>query len=326
MIRNAGRHVPNAWSSPTTSNGATAAPIDDPLSKSATAQPLSRRGNHSATALVAPGQLPASPGAEQETEEAEGPQAGRERRQHRGDRVERDRHASARCACRRASRNRPAPAWPIVYATRNEMITSAKSALVQLVLILQRRAEDAERLPIDVVDDGGEKEQGADPPSETAGGTTVGHRESQSRIPDPESRALPSRSASAPIPRWRRRPDRRLRVWRRNARGMRCRRSRRAPPTGSASPASRAAAARRSRAATASSPARPTIGLARRRAVRAGVRDRERSQPAGTAASTVGRRHHPVPSRASQARRPRQGCSGRYESRPGLRSPGRCGP
>ena len=42
-------------------NGATAAPIEEPLSNSATAQPLSRRGNHSETALVAPGQLPASP-------------------------------------------------------------------------------------------------------------------------------------------------------------------------------------------------------------------------------------------------------------------------
>ena len=61
MIRNTGRHVPKTCSRPTSSNGATAAPIEDPLSKSATAQPLSFRGNHSATAFVAPGQLPASP-------------------------------------------------------------------------------------------------------------------------------------------------------------------------------------------------------------------------------------------------------------------------
>ena len=38
-----------------------AAPKDDPLSNSATAHPRSRRGNHSATAFVAPGQLAASP-------------------------------------------------------------------------------------------------------------------------------------------------------------------------------------------------------------------------------------------------------------------------
>ncbi len=42
-------------------NGARAAPIDEPLSNSATAQPLSRRGNHSATAFVAPGQFADSP-------------------------------------------------------------------------------------------------------------------------------------------------------------------------------------------------------------------------------------------------------------------------
>ena len=41
--------------------GASAPPIDDPLSKSATAHPLSRRGNHSETAFVAPGQFADSP-------------------------------------------------------------------------------------------------------------------------------------------------------------------------------------------------------------------------------------------------------------------------
>ena len=38
-----------------------AAPIDEPLSKRATAQPRSRRGNHSDTAFVAAGQFAASP-------------------------------------------------------------------------------------------------------------------------------------------------------------------------------------------------------------------------------------------------------------------------
>jgi hypothetical protein len=46
---------------PSTMKGASAPPTDEPLSKSATAQPLSRLGNHSETALVAPGQFPASP-------------------------------------------------------------------------------------------------------------------------------------------------------------------------------------------------------------------------------------------------------------------------
>src|SRR5690349_12639446 len=61
MMTNTGRHVPKVRYSQRTSSGARAAPIDEPLSNSATAQPLSRRGNHSDTALVAPGQLAASP-------------------------------------------------------------------------------------------------------------------------------------------------------------------------------------------------------------------------------------------------------------------------
>jgi hypothetical protein len=60
-MTNTGRQVPKVWKSHSTRTGATAAPTEDPLSNSATAQPLSRRGNHSDTAFVAPGQLAASP-------------------------------------------------------------------------------------------------------------------------------------------------------------------------------------------------------------------------------------------------------------------------
>ena len=56
-MMNAGRQPPEKWKIARTSAGAMAAPIDEPLSKIATAHPLSRRGNHSATALVAPGQF-----------------------------------------------------------------------------------------------------------------------------------------------------------------------------------------------------------------------------------------------------------------------------
>src|SRR5262245_11163070 len=42
-------------------NGAIAPPMEDPLSKSAVASPRSRFGNHSDTALVAPGQFADSP-------------------------------------------------------------------------------------------------------------------------------------------------------------------------------------------------------------------------------------------------------------------------
>src|SRR5436305_11872981 len=44
-----------------TRNGAMAPPMDEPLSKSAAASPRSRFGNHSETALLAPGQLADSP-------------------------------------------------------------------------------------------------------------------------------------------------------------------------------------------------------------------------------------------------------------------------
>src|SRR6185436_3656017 len=56
-----GRHPPKYLYRPMTSSGAIAPPIDEPLSKSATAQPRSRFGNHSETALVAAGQFADSP-------------------------------------------------------------------------------------------------------------------------------------------------------------------------------------------------------------------------------------------------------------------------
>src|SRR5437867_11134776 len=60
-MMNAGRHPPNVLYSQKTSSGAIAPPIEEPLSKSATAQPRSRLGNHSATAFVAAGQFADSP-------------------------------------------------------------------------------------------------------------------------------------------------------------------------------------------------------------------------------------------------------------------------
>ena len=57
MTTNAERQLPVTRTIANTNTGAMAPPIEDPLSKSATAHPLSRRGNHSATALVAPGQF-----------------------------------------------------------------------------------------------------------------------------------------------------------------------------------------------------------------------------------------------------------------------------
>src|SRR6185436_15009110 len=61
VIMNAGRQPPKYLYRPMTSNGAIAPPIDEPLSKSATAHPRSRLGNHSDTAFVAAGQFADSP-------------------------------------------------------------------------------------------------------------------------------------------------------------------------------------------------------------------------------------------------------------------------
>src|SRR4030095_10415538 len=61
VITNAGRQPPKYLYRPITRTGAMAPPIDEPLSKRATAQPRSRFGNHSETAFVAAGQLADSP-------------------------------------------------------------------------------------------------------------------------------------------------------------------------------------------------------------------------------------------------------------------------
>src|SRR5262245_10162788 len=61
VITNAGRQLPSRVWSQIASGPATAPPTADPLSKIATAIPRSDFGNHSDTALVAPGQLAASP-------------------------------------------------------------------------------------------------------------------------------------------------------------------------------------------------------------------------------------------------------------------------
>src|SRR5215472_8168347 len=57
---NATRHPQRKYTG-RTKKGATAPPIDEPLSYNAVARPRSRFGNHSETALLAPGQFADSP-------------------------------------------------------------------------------------------------------------------------------------------------------------------------------------------------------------------------------------------------------------------------
>src|SRR3954471_13925677 len=113
-----------------TIHGASAPPIEEPLSNSATAHPDSRRGNHSATALVAPGQLPPSPSpsANRHAAKLERPDAKdvviAAMEYHNTDKLR-----PARVPSR--SMMRPANVCPIAYAARNEISTIAKSELVQ---------------------------------------------------------------------------------------------------------------------------------------------------------------------------------------------------
>ena len=106
-------------------------------------------------------------GAKQEAEEAERPQACRERRQHGCDRVERNGHAETGTRADRVEE--PAGASLAERVSDPERDDDEREVrVVPVVMILQRRSKDAERLPIDVIDDRGEKEEGADPPAQTA--------------------------------------------------------------------------------------------------------------------------------------------------------------
>src|SRR5688572_5240591 len=112
-------------------NGARAPPMEDPLSKSATAHPDSRRGNHSDTALVAPGQLPASPrpSANLNAPKLRIPVASEVAM------AATEYHSTARLRPFRVpsrSMTRPATVCPSAYATRNAISTRAKSELVHV--------------------------------------------------------------------------------------------------------------------------------------------------------------------------------------------------
>ena len=122
--------MPNAWKSHTTSAGATAPPIAEPLSNSATAMPRSLAGNHSETALVAPGQFAASPAPSRNRNAQKLP------RPLASDvsMAITEYHATARPRPRRVpstSTRRPPMSCTTAYERRNAITISAKSLLVQ---------------------------------------------------------------------------------------------------------------------------------------------------------------------------------------------------
>src|SRR5437764_1350454 len=123
-----GRQPPKYLYRPMTSNGAIAPPIDEPLSKSATAHPRSRLGNHSETAFVAAGQLADSPAPSRKRKNMKlrrptASDVSIAATEYQTTVIVRPRRVPIR------STTRPHTVWPTEYATRNAITTSAKSSL-----------------------------------------------------------------------------------------------------------------------------------------------------------------------------------------------------
>ena len=112
-----------------TIHGASAPPIEDPLSKRATAHPDSRRGNHSETGLGRARPVAGFAETQRKPESGEASEpvaidvAIAATEYHSTDRLR-----PARVP--RRSMTRPAIVCPIAYATRNAMSTIAKSVFV----------------------------------------------------------------------------------------------------------------------------------------------------------------------------------------------------
>ena len=164
MTTKAGRQPPKCADEEQHQRRGHAAPIEDPLSKSATAQPRSRRGNHSETAFVAAGQFAASPAPSRKRKPQKLRRPRGERREHGHGRVPEhgDGEAVARAeAVEHAARHRLH--HRVGDAERDD---DEREVLVRPVnSVFRRRAEDAQRLAVEVVDDGREEEQPADPPA-----------------------------------------------------------------------------------------------------------------------------------------------------------------
>src|SRR6185369_7664881 len=121
----AGRQPPKYLYIPMTSSGAIAPPIEEPLSKSATAQPLSFLGNHSATAFVAAGQFADSPAPSRKRKNAKlrrppASDVSMAAIEYQITVIVRPLRVPIR------SIKRPDTVWPTEYATRNAITTVAK--------------------------------------------------------------------------------------------------------------------------------------------------------------------------------------------------------
>src|SRR4051812_34082416 len=107
-------------------------------------------------------------GSEQETKEAEGTEPSGKRRQHRGRGVERHGYRQARARADGIEKA-TGPSLPDGVGDAEGDDHEGEIRIRPVVLTFEGWTEDAERLAIDVVDDGGEKEQASDPPSQAPG-------------------------------------------------------------------------------------------------------------------------------------------------------------
>ena len=136
-----------------TIQGASAPPMDDPLSNRATAHPDLLPGEPFGHGLGRSGPVPTFTETERKPETGEAPQPGRQRRRHGGDGV--SQNGEAQTCSGAESIDGPSGerlTYRIGDTKRNEH--EGELGVRPSVLGLQVRAEDAQRLTIDVVDDG----------------------------------------------------------------------------------------------------------------------------------------------------------------------------
>ena len=133
-----------------------APPTDEPLSKSAVANPRSLFGNHSETALVAAGQFADSPAPSRNRKKAKLCRPRGQRSEHRNQRIESDRVGNS--ASRAYAVNQP-PTNCLSQGVRNAKSNHDRGIIrVRPVKVdLQKWRQNRKRLPVEIIDDRGGK-------------------------------------------------------------------------------------------------------------------------------------------------------------------------
>ena len=141
-----------------------APPIDEPLSNRAVAKLRSRLGNHSETALVAPGQLP--PGAQKKSKSQETCIASGERRKNRNDRIPQNGNRQTKF-CSDAIQEPAADGLANRVGHAKSHYDIGVIGVGPVVFHLEIGSEERESLAVHVIDDRGGKQDSSNPPSQT---------------------------------------------------------------------------------------------------------------------------------------------------------------